>query len=259
MSISIENSCPPPSTPAPWLWNKRIPIMWQVVFTIALAFSVIVVIYLVAPEMALFAKKIIHTWAHESGHYVSAELGPGSASAMVINADGSGHVQTQSSSPLHRIIISALGNIWPVILSAYFLYIGITRQFMHISIFILGCAIALSTYAFGFEEKVSLILYGWAIVCVVAALVPTDAILASIVSVLIGIILFLGAVDNIDYLFLDYINNDPARPSDSQKIADITNAGSLQEVGNVILMIVISIYAVFTLLSIHWLSQRRFS
>lgn len=256
MSASFDNG-PYRRVPPPWLWGGNLSVRWQALFVMIAATIVVFGVQMFAPETASFAKRLLYTWAHEAGHYFTARLGGGDATIMVVNANGSGHVETQSSSPFHSVLISAMGNLWPALLSAYLLYVGLTRQFLHMSLFFLAIAVALTTYAYGLEEGVALTLYGWTLLCLVAALLPTNAVVAATVSILISLTLLLGVMDNIEYVFLDYLNGDTTRPSDSQQIADALDTENLREIGNTLIFLMVSFYAVSLALTIYWFSQHE--
>ena len=256
MSTSFDNAsqC---RVPPPWLWSGRTPVRWQAIIVILATAILFAIVDLFAPELGSFAKQVLGTWAHETGHYVTAKLTRGEVTEMVVTANQGGHVLVRSQAPLQSVLVSAMGILFPAIVSAWFFHVGLTRRAMHMSLLLFAMMISFITYINNFEPSVTLVLYGWALLCLVAALIPADAIFAAVACVVVAVTLFLGIVDKIDYVFLDYINGDAGRPSDSQSIANALGSKNLQEVGNSLVSLMISIYAISFFLIVHWFHRHR--
>lgn len=238
--------------PNPWRWDPFGSIAWQAVLAAMLAAALLAVVHLVIPPAAGFMVQVLQTWAHETSHYGVAIVGGGQGSDIVIDADGSGHTKVSVASPYHAILVHAAGLILPAWLAAFMVYAGITRKANTGLLVALAVGVALVAYFHAEDEKVLLALSVWAGLAFVIGVSPASGLVKAVAVLFIAFTLTLGVLGSLDYAFVDYIDGNTNRPSDTQAIADALGTSDLQTVGNALVIFMIAGYVIAMFFAINW-------
>ncbi|WP_424991431.1 M50 family metallopeptidase [Fluviibacterium sp. S390] len=225
--------------------------MLAAMLTIAVMFAA----HMISPEGARFMSQMLYVWAHEIAHVGTALLGGGAGSHIVINADGSGHAVTSVVSPLHGVLVHAAGPILPAWLAAFALYTGVTRKGNTGLLVMQAAGLAGIAHFQAFDEQVRLALYVWAAATFALGISPAPGALKAIGVLVISFTLTLGVVSSIDYLYVDFIDADPTRPSDAQAIKEILGADDLSAVANTLIVPMAVGYGLAAIFATNWMRR----
>lgn len=241
--------------PNPWQWDPFASIAWQAILAAMLAAALLVVAHLVIPPAARFMVQVLQTWVHETSHYGVAIIGGGQGEDIAISADGSGHVKVLVTSPYHAILVHAAGLILPAWLAAFMVYAGITRKVNTGLLVALAIGVALVAYFYVEDEKVLLALSVWAGLAFVIGVSPASGLVKAVAVLFVAFSLTLGALASFDYAFVDYIDGDPNRPSDTQAIADALGTSDLPTIGNTLVIFMIGGYVIAMFFAVNWVAR----
>lgn len=210
------------------------------------------------PDVTRFAVQHIYAFLHEASHTLIAILGQGKITAISLDPTGGGHTLVSVSGPLHDVLVTGAGLVLPAWLSAWLLVNAITRQRIEATLLILGLATAYLSYRYiDATPEVTMSLYGFAGFCFLVAFLPTGGLIKATGAFLVAFVIASGVLQSLDYAWLQWIDNDITRPTDSQNIADRLHLDGIQEIALSLLILMGLGYSVAGLLAWNWLQRYR--
>ncbi|MDJ0630499.1 MAG: M50 family metallopeptidase [Rhodobacter sp.] len=199
--------------------------------------------------------RVLTATLHEGGHYLAAIATGAKAFGMTINVDGSGHVSIGTTDPLQAILTAASGMLTVALVSAVFLYSGLTRIGMHVFLATIGLLCIVLCVLVAEDPEVSLVLLCVGAITLFVGYMPGGAFLKSICLLYLAFVLFLGVLASVPYAYAEFTSLQPEpKPSDSKIIADALGA-EIQYVGNALVGLMVLIYATSAIFVAAWLHQ----
>jgi|GEM_PF-3201056 len=224
----------------PAKWN-RWPLELQIGSSLALAMAVIALAYLVFPNPAEWGKRYLLVSSHEGFHGIVGFLTGGTLHNIDLRADGSGLAIVSGH---HLAATAAAGALFPVLLGAILVVLGVTRMWMPFMLMF----VSLPLFWLGYEHRhiieVQTALWAWGGIAILTAwFCPYHTVRRGMV-ILIGAALLIGSYDALPYLWVEWVDGPMLAqgppigpgasigqiPSDLRIIADEFNQSGIDDV-----------------------------
>lgn len=242
--------------PAPY-WNPFLPVLPQLAASLALGGLLVIVTMLAFPITSLFTIVTTNTYLHEGSHAVIGAIGDGEAHRIVMEANGSaGHARIVTTTPLHSFFTYAAGLLIPAWIAAAMLACAIIRVGLDVLMACLGFLILGGTFFLvEAEPPVLITLYITGGLLLLLPCLRLPGVILSATGFAIAFTLSYGVYLSAGYAYVRYIDGDPDRPSDAQRIADLVANGRFDEVS--ILLICAMLFGFLVASAIIWTFIRR--
>lgn len=244
-------------------WSPYVPVAFQVLLSLVLGLSLAAVVAILTPHSFSEARIATVTLLHELGHAVVSWLYTGEFPRITLHEDG-GSVEISSPNDLGLAVSAGFGVLAPAWTAAAMLAFGLTR--IGIEWCLITCGLAILAIAFLHADIPAdrlIAISVFASVMVFAGIVPMGGTPRAALCIGIAVALSWAVYETLGYVYMDYIDGDPQRPTDAQIVANALGVGADEEVGHVLIGLMIAAYVAAVLTAWAWLIRigaiRRFA
>lgn len=241
----------------PWNWNVFFSVRWQAFLSAIVALLILGIGWAALTPAQDSITRVLTTALHEVGHYVMALATGSQAFGIEIRADGSGHVSVATSDPLSSILVAAAGILTVALVSAAFLYSGLTRIGMHVFLASMGLLCVILCLIVAEDPEVCLVLLVVGALALFVGYMPGAPFLKAVVLLYLSFVLVLGVLGGLGYAYSEVAGVPPnEHASDSKIIADALGT-QVRYVGNALIATIALIYAISAVFVAAWLHQNE--
>lgn len=241
--------------PPPPLWNPFRSVWAQMWMALLIAVTLTTIAAGIVPDSISTLITVINSFLHEVSHCGIAALGASKCGTITLSLVDDSHINTSTVRPINAVLAAGAGLVGPAWIGAAFLAGAITRVGIEVICIPLGIITFFLTYhGIVAEPEASIALYGFAAFLLIASILPAGvgkSVLAFIAVCLIG----KGVLDSVNYAWVDFINGDPNRPSDAQRIAEALGANGVNEVAPILIGLMVLGPLIALIFSIAWLQR----